>query len=328
MRLKALLSLVVLLYASTIPLCSRVRTISSTMPHILQAGSPVFSASPATLDLGTVAVGVSTPVFQPPPFAEPLQISNTGTGPLIANFSFSSPEFGFDSATSLPNPVTIAAGSSVTGGLVFTPLAAGTRTGQLISNDNAVGSPHTVQLTGTGINVPNNDFAVVLDPTTPPTIIVKAGQTVTFTAWALAGQGLNTPISAFAQTQCTGGPIGTACNLAPGGFFALSANVNSRQKLTVSVTPPLASGALHRSVPVLWGFMGVAGLMLGFRRRREWSTVLLCAVAILSGTLIACGGVTVISASFGGSTPLSITVIQQVGPGAVSHTLVVPMNVQ
>jgi hypothetical protein len=294
----------------------------------MQAGAPVFSATPATLDLGTVAVGVSTPVFQPPPFAEPLQISNTGTGPLIASFSFSSSEFAFDSATNLPNPVTIAAGFSVTGGLVFTPLAAGTRTGQLISNDNAIGSPHTVQLTGTGISVPSNDFAVVPDPATPPTIIVKAGQTATFTVWALAGPGLNTPMSALAQTQCTGGPTGTVCNLAPGGFFAISANVNPRQKLTVSVTPPAATGALHRSVPVFWGFMGVAGLLLGFRQRREWSTALLCAMAVLCGSLIACGGSFLISGSFGGPTPLSITVSQQVGAGAVSHTLIVPMNVQ
>src|SRR6185312_10597005 len=100
---------------------------------------------------------------------------------------------------------------SVTGGLQFKPSTAGARTGQFISNDNAPGSPHTVQLTGTGMNVPNNDFAVVLDPGAPATITVSRGQTATFTVWSLAGLGLNTPISAFSQVQCSGGPAGTMC---------------------------------------------------------------------------------------------------------------------
>src|SRR5579872_1711306 len=120
-------------------------------------GTPAFSATPSSVDMGPVAVGVSKPFFgTPPPFFQPLQINNSGTAPLTATFSFSSSEFSFDPATNLVNPVTVAAASSVTGGLQFKPSAAGTRPAQFISNDNAPGSPHTVQLTGTGMNVPNN----------------------------------------------------------------------------------------------------------------------------------------------------------------------------
>jgi plastocyanin len=330
MRLKLLLLLITLLCISNAHGRSmRARVIpaaSSIRPLIMQAGSPVFSATPTSVDFGPVAVGVSTPVFSiPPPFFTPIEISNTGTGSLTANFSFNSPEFAFDSVTNLPNPVTIAAASSVNGGLVFTPSAAGLRTGQLISTDNAAGSPHTVQLTGTGVNVPSNDFTVILDPAAPATITVKAGQTVTFTIWALAGPGLNTPISAFAGTQCTGGPNGTVCSLTPNGFFAISANVNTRQKLTVSVTPPVSSGALHRSVPLLWGLMCVSGILLVARRRVAWSTALLGSVIVLCCSLIACGGG---SGGQGNTTPLSITVGQQVGAASVSHTLTVPLTVQ
>jgi hypothetical protein len=326
MRLKLHLLLIVLLFASNVPLHGRGVGINGTMPLMMQAGSPVFSATPASVDMGPVAVGVSTPIFAvPPPFAEPIQISNTGTAALTANFSFSSPEFAFDSATNLPNPVTIAAASSVNGGLVFTPSVAGARTGQLISNDNAVGSPHTVQLTGTGVTIPANDFAVILDPAAPTTITVKAGQTATFTIWALAGLGLNAPISSGSTPACTGGPVGTTCSTTPGTFFGLSSAVNTRQKLIVSVTPPATSGALHRSVPVLWGLMGVAGILVGVRRRMEWGTALLCLVVICCGSLIACGGG---SASQGNTTPLSITISQQEGSAGVNHTLVIPMNVQ
>lgn len=287
-------------------------------------GTPTFSATPASVDMGPVAVGVATPVFAPPPFFQPLQINDSGTAPLTFNYSFSSPEFSFDPNTNLVNPVTVAAGSSVTGGLLFKPSAAGTRTGQFISNDNAPGSPHTVQLTGTGMNVPNNDFAVVLDPGAPATITVRRGQTATFTVWSLAGLGLNTPISAGARIQCTGGPSGTMCITNPPGFFALDANGNPREKITVSVTPPAAAASLHRNLPVLWGLVCLSGIVLAFRRPVTWGTATLAAIMVFAGSLIACGG----SSNKGNTPPLTITVGQQVGSFGVSHTLTVPMNVQ
>lgn len=287
-------------------------------------GTPAFSATPASVDMGPVAVGVATPVFAPPPFFQPLQISNSGTAPLTFTYSFSSPDFSFDPNTNLVNPVTVAAGSSVTGGLQFKPSAAGARTGQFISNDNAPGSPHTIQLTGTGMNVPNNDFAVVLDPGAPTTITVKAGQTATFTVWSLAGLGLNTPISAGAQIQCTGGPSGTMCITNPPGFFALDADGNPREKIMVSVTPPASAALFRRNMPVLWGLVCLAGIVLVYRRRMTWATAALAAVMVFAGSLIACGG----NSNGGNTTPLTITIGQQVGSTGVSHTLTVPMNVQ
>jgi len=49
---------------------------------------------------------------------------------------------------------------------------------------------------------------------------------------------------------------------------------------------------------------------------------------VLCGSLIACGGTFVVAGSTGNTTLLSITISQQVGGGAVSHTLVVPVNFQ
>lgn len=287
-------------------------------------GTPAFSATPASVDMGPVAVGVTTPFFVPPPFFQPLQINDPGTAPLTFSYSFSSPDFSFDPNTNLVNPVTVAAGSSVTGGLQFKPSAAGTRTGQFISNDNAPGSPHTVQLSGTGMTIASNDFGVVLDPAAPATITVRRGQTATFTIWSLAGPGLNTPISAFSQVQCSGGPAGTMCTTNPNGFFALFADGNPREKITVSVTPPASAALLHRSLPVLWGLVCVSGIVLAFRRRVTWGTAALAAGMLFAGSLIACGG----SSGGGNTTPLTITVGQQVGSAGVSHTLTVPMNVR
>jgi hypothetical protein len=45
-------------------------------------GTPTFNATPTSVDMGPVAVGVPTPFFGlPPPFFQPLQISNSGTAP-------------------------------------------------------------------------------------------------------------------------------------------------------------------------------------------------------------------------------------------------------
>ena len=313
MRMKTILGIVV-----AVSLC-----LVSARATALQ-GTPAFSTTPASVDLGPNAVGVATPVFAPPPFFQPLQINDPGTAPLTFTYSFSSPEFSFDPNTNLVNPVTVAAGSSVTGGLQFKPSAAGARTGQFISNDNAPGSPHTVQLTGTGMTIASNDFGVVLDPGAPATITVKAGQTATFTIWSLAGPGLNTPISAGAQIQCTGGPSGTMCTANPPGFFALSANGNPRKKIMVSVTPPASAALFRRNMPVLWGFVCLAGIVLVYRRRMTWATAALAAVMVFAGSLIACGG----NSNGGNTTPLTITIGQQVGSTGVSHTLTVPMNVQ
>ena len=291
------------------------------LPAMLLQGTPVFSVNPTSMDMGPVAVGVSTPVLNvPPPFAAPLQISNTGTGPLTSNFSFTSPEFGFDSGTTLSSPLTIAAGSSVTGGLFFKPATPGARTGQFVSNDNAAGSPHTVALSGTGITVTGNDFGIVLDPSEPSTIVLKTGQTTTFKMWVLAGPGLNASISVVGSASCTGGPKGSTCSVSPQTSSAGFNQQASRGMMTVSVALPAATAASHRRTPVLWGLACLPGLWLVYRSRRGiiLSLAIFGLLAMIT-SMIACGGGSKAS-------PLAVTV-EAIGLG-VTHTTMVPASVQ
>lgn len=295
------------------------------MPLMLQATGPVFSATPSSMDLGPSAVGVTTPFFgAPPPFAQPLQISNSGTASLTANFSFSSSEFGFDAATTLTNPVTIQAGSSVTGGIAFKPSAAGARSGQFISTDNAPGSPHTVALTGTGVSVPANDFSIVPDPAAPSTLIVPAGQTASLTVWILAGPGSDTPISFVNAPQVSGGPTGTTFSVNPGTFFGVSDSSHSRQMLTISATAP-AKSAVLRGIPLLWGVTFALALVYAPQRRRNpYRKAGLVAVLACVSVLVSCGG----SSSSGNANPMVISVTQQLAGQPVTHTLSVPLTVQ
>jgi hypothetical protein len=75
---------------------------------------------------------------------------------------------------------------------------------------------------------------------------------------------------------------------------------------------------------VLWSLACLSGIVLAFRRRVTWGTAALAVIMVFTGSLIACGG----SSKGGNTTPLTITVGQQVGSTGVSHTLTVPMNVQ
>ena len=131
------------------------------LPVLLQ-GTPGFSTTPASpIDLGPSAVGMTTPHA----FSLQLQINNPGSAALsISSFSFFPAEAGFTAESTFLPPFSIAAGSSKPTAVLFTPQGAGKRTVQLSVSDNAPGSPHIVQFTGTGVTVQANDYAVILDP--------------------------------------------------------------------------------------------------------------------------------------------------------------------
>ena len=132
-------------------------------PMLFQA-TPSFSTTPASpLDLGPSAVGMTTPHAS----ALPIQMNNPGTATLsISSFSFSSFEAAFTSESRfvLGPPLTVPAGSFQPANVLFTPQGPGKRTVQFTVNDNAPGSPHIVQFTGTGVTVAANDIGLILDP--------------------------------------------------------------------------------------------------------------------------------------------------------------------
>ncbi len=82
--------------------------------------------------------------------AIPVKLTNTGLGPLTINSIATSGDFA-QTNTCPVSPATLAAGGACTIAVTFTPTAVGARTGTLTVTDNAVGSPQTIPLTGTGI---------------------------------------------------------------------------------------------------------------------------------------------------------------------------------
>lgn len=296
------------------------------LPLLLQ-GIPGFSITPAPpIDFGPSAVGETTPHASP----IPLSINNPGTATLtISGFSLP-PEFAFTSETTFwfpPPPID--PGLSLQFNMLFTPQGAGLRTGQLIVTDNAPGSPHAVQLTGTGVNVPANDFAIILDPGTTSPVSVAAGSTTTFPVWLLAGPNLG---NTMLTLQCSAGSNG--CNLDGASAFLRGDSFSeTREKIMVSLSVPPRS-ALLTGRPSAAGFrwrlfLGSAFLLLCTALKHGRRVPIAVAVLSMAALLVSCGGSGSSSPANNsiGAANSNVIVITASPTSGTAHSLSVPLNV-
>ncbi|HET7029143.1 MAG TPA: choice-of-anchor D domain-containing protein [Candidatus Limnocylindrales bacterium] len=141
------------------------------------AGSGVAAEaqlSVTSIDFGNVEIGTTSAHRR-------LTITNTGDAGQSLFVSSevltgtNRTEFAFVDDTCIANFV--AAGASCTIDLTFAPTAAGVRTATFTITDNAVGSPQTVSLVGTGAT-PSADLAASISATPNP---AKTGSKVTYT---------------------------------------------------------------------------------------------------------------------------------------------------
>jgi uncharacterized protein (TIGR03437 family) len=177
------------------------------------SSGPAVALSPAALTFGdTVYLATSTP--------QTVTLTNSGTAPLnITSVAVTSTNANdFTLATNCGNSV--AAATSCTFTIIFTPHWKGTRTASLTIADNANGSPHSVSLTGTGIT------AISVSPaslTFAPTLVggKSAVQSVTVTnasSAVIASEGITftgTNSGDFAQTSSCGTGLtgGASCTI-------------------------------------------------------------------------------------------------------------------
>jgi hypothetical protein len=123
-------------------------------PHSVQltgnAFAPVATFSAQTLTCPDTAVGATgTCGSGSPPSLTPLTLTNTGDAPLTISSIVASDDF---KVTAGQCPATLAVGSAAcTVQVTFAPTSAGNHVGGLTVTDNASGSPHSVQLTATGL---------------------------------------------------------------------------------------------------------------------------------------------------------------------------------
>ncbi len=162
--------------------------------------------------------------------------------------------------------------------VVFTPAAAGLRTGSVTFSDNAVNSPQTMQLSGTGV-----DFTLASNGSS--TVSLPSGMTATFPLLLSSAAGL----PGSATFTCAGVPAHALCTVNPA-----SASLGGSTTVSVTVATGLASAALDPP-------------------RMPWSRSMILFAALLPVGLMCCRrrlhgalALTVLVVAGGCSTPRSV----------------------
>jgi len=154
---------------------------------------PSIALSPVSLSFGAQLVGTTSP-------AQIITVTSTGNTALtISGINVSGP---FLRSNNCPSSLPPTATCTIS--ISFRPTAGGMQSGSLNITDNASGSPHTANLSGTGI-----DFSIAASPASAS---VKHGQSVKFTVTV---NPLDGSFSSAVALSCSGLPSGGSCSFSP-----------------------------------------------------------------------------------------------------------------
>lgn len=253
------------------------------------AQSPNFQSSP--FDFGVAPLGQAAGARCAQSFLGcSIQIMNTGTGTLMINsvaFSSDTPsDFSIILAEAL-----IAPGQSSSIFIGFVPSTAGLRSGMLVIQDNAPGSPHQIPVTGTGIGA--NDLGISPDAGQSSSLTIAAGSSAMYNLAVAAGSGFHGTVS----LSCTNLPTGATCSFPCPLLSFLSACVPTSlvgpqlASATVAVTttsPTTQASNLKRVEVTLFAVIGIMSILLP--QRTKIGLLIVCILVIGGGIFAGCGG--------------------------------------
>jgi len=288
-------------------------------PHVISLTgtglsiTPVVVLSPASLAFSSVPVGGSSA-------SQSITLSNQGSSTLsISNIQVTGD---FSQTNSCPS--TLAANSTCTVSVTFTPTVSGNRTGTLSISDNGTGSPQSVALSGTG-----SDFAVA-DSTTSAT--VKAGATASYTLTVTpVGGTFGSPI----QLSCSGAPAASTCSLSPSsvtpGSNPATATLSIATTASSAMTMPLMPGP-QTPAYAFWiqvsGFGLFAMTVISSRRRKKGLAVFLLLGSCILFMPACAGGTGIISPGGKGTAPGTYTITVTGTSGGLQHSAPLTLVVQ
>ena len=270
--------------------------------------------TPPTASFGSVTTGVTS-------IAQALTLSNAGTASLaISSISLGGANASAFAVASNNCGTSLAAGSSCTISVTFTPTAVGSATATLTVADNAAGSPQTSSLTGTGTAPPATaDFTVTATP---------ASQSVVSGSRAIYSVSVASTGATFAQAvafTASGLPPGATVSFSPASVTPGLSGAQSTMTILTAVQRA-SSGGEPPWRPFAAPVLAVALLILPFRSRRRLIRGLACVLMLMSiaGTIAGCGAGFALPAS----NPTTYTITVTGTGGSDTHSTTVTLTVQ
>lgn len=242
---------------------------------------PEVALSASSLDFAGQVVGTTSA-------AQVITLSNAGNAALVVSSIAASGDF----AQTNTCGSSVAAGASCSVNVTFAPTEAGIRNGALTITDDALGSPHVVNLSGIG-----QDFSIRASATSRT---ITAGSAAAYVLFVTPLGGLSTTVS----LRCSGAPAEATCRVSPDsvtltGLEPVQTTVTVITTARSSSMPRTHLPQNPRGLPGVWhagplnavGVLTLVGLLtmlvLG-RRQRVWLPLGL--ILLLAVLWIACGG--------------------------------------
>ena len=276
------------------------------------ASAAAVFASPSTINFGTVNLNT------PSPSQAVTLVNNTTSAVTGITITFAGPNPADFSQTNTCGS-SLAANSTCTINVVYTPAISGAESATLNIADSASSSPQTVALSGTGSASAQPDFSLSVSPSP---LSVTAGGPGNFTVTVNSLNNFSSPVA----LSCSGAPQNSACALLPASVTpTIGGNQTSAGSITTHAHIPPSLPAFPRLRPL--GILGVLALLLALlmaraaarrgARKLAWGFALLGVLALAGCSGVPGGG----GGGGNGSTPKGTTTITITGTsGALNHT--------
>lgn len=223
---------------------------------------PAAQLSVPSVAFGSEVVGAVTA-------SQPVQISNTGNGPLVISHvgftGFDPNDFQASGSCVGANgsSVSVPAGSNCTVNVAFAPMTVGSLAASLSVTDNAAGSPQQIPVAGTA-----TDFQLGVAAGGSTSATITAGETATFNLQT-------TPLSGFTGTvtmSCTDPMPASTCTSSP-QQLAVSGTQSTGFSVTVTTTArsSVLPQLVRRLPPGSRRLLIIALLLLVFGLQWIWS---------------------------------------------------------
>jgi hypothetical protein len=207
----------------------------------------------------------------------------------------------------------LSAGATCSVTIVFSPAAAGTRTATLVVNSDAIGSPHSIELTGRGL--PLNDFSLAVSPQSQSII---AGSVATYSLQTQVTRGNSQPLAL--SVSCPG----LSCNFANNNIasgssatFTVSTDISTvpnSYMITVTATGPEVTHSVQTNLMVQPGAI-VSPTVLTFAPQQTGTNALSKIVNVANNSAVA---LSIQAISIGGSFASDFVQSNNCGPALLA----------